>query len=136
MRMSKRDCLKCMGYYNMLGDEKQTICCMFDNERAEAVRYNHLMRIKAFDKWSRREKVLYQCRKCGAYVVYTYEEIAYLYGGWDNADIFECYYPSKVIQFDTDQNDDIKWEIIDGAKYIYGHNLEFDKVYQYCYRSD
>lgn len=104
------------------------VCCMFQEKDADlAVYHRSLERLANYWDSSRRQEELYRCRKCGALVYYSYEEIANLYGGWDNADIFEYYYP--VVREISDPED---WEEVKRARtfqhHIYGHNMEEDAL--------
>ena len=121
-----------------MSEKTRKICCMFDyKDPDDAVRNKKLQRIENLWESSRREEYLCQCKNCGAYVVYDYEEIANLYGGWDNADIFERYYPVEIDEEDpVNEEGEYKWAFIKGAKWIYGHNLELDTTRRYLYRED
>ncbi len=116
-------------------EENSKICCMFDDVNpSNAVAHKDLERIATLFKSSRSREVLYRCRRCGAYVFYEYEEIANLNGSWDNADVFEHFYPVEVEEDSPGSEESYKWSRIAGAKWIYGHNLEEDKNPSYIYK--
>ena len=72
--------------------DTQKVCCMFsDPVPGHAVDNRDLMFLVG-EKWSRKEYKICRCKRCGAYVLYKYEENV-SYGGWDNVDIDEVYYP-------------------------------------------
>ena len=109
------------------------ICCMFEEKNADlAVYHRDLEKIAVFRDSYRSSDVLYRCRRCGGLVYYSYEEIANLYGGWDNADVFENYIP--VVGEVTDLEN---WEEVQKARtfrhYITGHNMEDDPPSSYKY---
>ena len=114
------------------------ICCMFDYKNPNlAVADRKLRRIATLYESSRTEKYLYRCERCGAYVFYEYEEIANLYSGWDNADIFETYAAAKVYNADRCTDDtEINWGVIGGTKRIFSHYQEEDTSHDYIYCDD
>ena len=92
------------------------VCCMFSDPVPGHAVDNNDLELIAKDEWSRRESRIYRCRRCGAYVLYKYEENIF-YSGWDNADIDIAYYPIKepVIK-DGEYPDEIT--LIKGSRYI------------------
>ena len=72
--------------------EEQKVCCMFSDPVPGHAVDNADLKLLAKEEWSRKEYRIYRCEKCGACVLYGYEEEA-SYGGWDNAVIDEVYYP-------------------------------------------
>ena len=118
-----------------MAKEKREVCCMFEEKNPDlAVKNRDLERVATLWESSRREQVLFRCRRCGAYVFYDYEEIANLYGGWDNADIFERYIPARAeTTVSEDGETEYSWSQIKGARWIYGHNLEEDAERWYLY---
>ncbi len=121
-----------------MAEEQRKICCMFDYKNAgDAVKNRNLIRISTLRDSSRRDQALCQCKLCGAYVLYDYEEIANLYGGWDNADIFERFYPVEVEKEESEgEEPEYTWSFISGARWISGHNLEDDVYRRYWYEDD
>lgn len=95
----KRNPIPTVEYAEPIGTRK--VCCMFDEPDAEkAVRNASLSFVEDHYKSYRHERSLYRCRKCGAYVLKHYEEIATFLPGydWDNADCFERYYPVEMVE--------------------------------------
>ena len=111
---------------------------MFRQEDAElAVKNRDLVIIEVLCDSHRRERALCRCRICGGTVLYDYEEIANLYGSWDNADIIEHWYPVELLEPKLDEKPaERKWALIKGARSIYGHNLEDDEIFRYSYQED
>lgn len=70
----------------------EKICCMFSDPDPGHAIENRDLEYLVNDKWSRRESIIYRCRKCGAYILHYFEEVTF-FNGWDNADITEIYYP-------------------------------------------
>ena len=71
--------------------EKQKVCCMFSDPVPGHAVDNRDLKFLVNDEWSRKEYRIYRCNRCGAYVLYKYEENVFY--DWDNADIVEAYYP-------------------------------------------
>lgn len=114
------------------------ICCMFRQEDADlAVQNRDLACLEVLRESSRRSRVLCRCRRCGGAVLYDYEEIANLYGGWDNADVFEHWYPVEIPEAASGEaQEEINWRIIKGAGSICGHNLQDDAVFRYSFQEN
>ena len=116
-------------------EETRKVCCAFESKDAdEAVK-----RIKKYGRillreepLSRRENILYQCKLCGAYIYYDYEEVANWSDDWDNADILEYYCPASV-EIKTAEGKEPEYEISPhySGRRIHGHNLELDRVFWY-----
>ena len=101
------------------------ICCMFsDPNPNHAVADKDFETVASQEKTSRLEQVVYRCRKCCAYVLYTYEENV-IYGGWDNADIDETYCPIEAPVMKDDRFPK-KIEYIKGTRSITTHYMEED----------
>ena len=112
---------------------EEKICCMFEGKNATlAVRNRDLERIAVYWESSRTEKYLYRCRRCGRLVYYSCEEIANLYGGWDNADIFEDYIPVVGEVKDAGDGEEVK-KALTLRRTIHGHNMEEDALSSYSY---
>ena len=99
------------------------ICCMFFDPVPGHAIDNKDLEYLAIDKWSRREESICRCRKCGAFVLYKYEENA-IYD-WDNVDIDEDYIP---IEEPVIENGQFPEDVtpIPGAPTIYARYKESD----------
>ena len=95
---------------------KSKVCCMFNDSVLEHVIENKALECLIKDEWSRRKKIIYRCKKCGAYVLYTYEENIF-YGGWDNPDINIAYIPIEEPEI-VDGRFPEECKRINGACYI------------------
>lgn len=75
-----------------MAEKQAKICCMFSDPVPDhAAADNELECLFSIER-SRCEESIYRCKKCGAYVLYRYQETVF-YSGWDNCDIDEYYYP-------------------------------------------
>ena len=114
---------------------EKNICCMFSAPNPEHAIENRNFEVVASDTLSSRfERWIYRCKKCGAYVLYTYEENV-IYGGWDNADIDETYCPIEAPVMKDDRFPK-KIEYIKGTRSITTHYMEedWDKEKHWVYK--
>ena len=104
--------------------EKDKVCCMFSDPVPGHAVDNRDLESLAGDEWSRKEHKIYRCRRCGAYVMYKYEENIG-YGGWDNVDISEDYIPIAEPEI-LDGEYSIDGKVISGARCISARYMEAD----------
>ncbi len=115
--------------------EKAKVCCLFSDPIPGHAVDNRDLKLLASDERSREKYRVYRCNRCGAYVLYKYEETANYCGDWDNADIFESYYPVTVEMIEQDgDKPEYHWAIISGARWTNSHYLENDRSHTFYYQ--
>ncbi len=102
---------------------ESNICCMFNDPVPGHAVSNSDLDLLASDIWSRKEYKIYRCRRCGNYVLYSYEENNGF--DWDDPGINEYYIPivEPEIQ-DGEYPEDITY--IEGAPRLCSLHKESD----------
>ena len=81
--------------------DKEKKCCIFEERPlSEDCLRERLEKVEEIDFSYRHAHIVYKCKKCGAYVLYEYEEGSCFMPGenWDDADCYDRYFPVESVE--------------------------------------